>query len=632
MDPPALVDDIAGGVASNPKHTPDGALPTGTRTRRIRIAGVLKAMTLRAPSIHLFSIRSHARLLSIPLGFALMFLPGLRAQQDTNAAPATQTQAQAPSGESQDVDPLKRERSDKEKFAAKKALRQELKGAYKTWLNQDVVWIISDEEARSFKSLSNDEERDAFIEQFWLRRNPNPDSPENEFREEHYRRIAYANEHFAAGKPGWKTDRGHIYISFGKPDSIEAHPSGGSYQRPMDEGGGETSTFPFEVWTYRYLEGIGENVEIEFVDTCQCGDYHFTIDRGEKDALQHVPGAGQTQWEEMGMAKKADRFKGGFENLGTGPLSSSQASKEFDRIELASKLFAPPAVKFTDLENFISEHKVLNGPPFPFDVRTDFIKVTENTVLVPVTLQLKNRDITFVTKDGVAKGYVEILGKVTTLTHKTVQTFEDTVEVEQPAELLEKSLDRKSVYWKAVPLLPGLYRLDIAIKDVNNKDHVGLYGRSLEVPTYHDEKLATSSLILADEMNTVSSREIGAGNCVIGNTHICPRVTPNAATPVNFKRNQELNFWMQVYNLTINEATKSNEATVTYEIIDSATNTVVFEKQLESKDLGAHSDQLTVEKSLPMAGMQPGKYKVMIKVNDTISKQEIAQSAPFVVE
>jgi hypothetical protein len=245
---------------------------------------------------------------------------------------------------------------------------------------------------------------------------------------------------------------------------------------------------------------------------------------------------------------------------------------------------------------------------------------------------LKNRDITFVTKDGVAKGVVNILGKVTTLTHKTVQTFEDTVEVEQPAELLEKSLDKQSVYWKALPLLPGLYRLDIAIKDQNNPDHVGIYGRGLDVPTYHDEKLATSSLILADKMNLVSSREIGSGNFVIGNTYIRPRVSPNAATPISYKRDQQLNFWMQVYNLGIDEATKSNQATVSYQITEAPTGVVVFEKQLEAKDLGTHSDQMTVENSLSMAGLQPGKYKVTIKINDGISKQEIAQSAPFVVE
>jgi hypothetical protein len=280
----------------------------------------------------------------------------------------------------------------------------------------------------------------------------------------------------------------------------------------------------------------------------------------------------------------------------------------------------------------MTSHSIMNGPPFPFDVRTDFVKVTDNTVLVPITLQIRNRDITFETKNGVSRGVVNILGKVTTITHRVVQTFEDTVEVEQPSELLEKSLDHKSIYWKALPLLPGSYRLDIAIKDLHNPDHIGVYGRSLEVPKFYDEKLATSTLILADQMGAVDSHSIGAGNCVIGNTKICPRVSQNAATPVSFTRNQQLNFWMQVYNLQINDATKSNDAKVTYQIVDTATNSVIFEKQLDSKDLGAHSDQLTVERSLPMAGLQPGKYKVTIKVNDENSKQEIAQSAPFVVE
>jgi GWxTD domain-containing protein len=572
--------------------------------------------------------------LFVALGCGLTLFPASRAYSQQTDDPKVKARPAAgqDNGAQDEPDPLKRQRSDEEQFRAQKHLREELHGAFKTWLDQDAAYIITDEERKAFKSLGNDEEREAFIEQFWLRRNPNPDSPDNEFREEHYRRIQYANDHYAAGKPGWKTDRGHIYISFGPPDSVESHPSGGSYNRPLDEGGGETSTFPFETWHYRYLEGVGDNIDIEFVDTCQCGDYHFTIDRGEKDALAKVPGAGLTQWESIGMAKKADRFKGGFESLGTGPLESSNQAKQFDRIEMAAKLFAPPPIKFHDLESAISEHKILGGQIFPFDVRTDFVKVTSSTVLVPITLQIKNRDVTFVTKDGVARGVVNILGKVTTLTHKTVQTFEDTVSVEQPAELLQGSLDRKSIYWKAVPLLPGLYRLDVAIKDVNNPDHIGIYGRSLEVPTYHDEKLSTSSLILSDRIYAVSSHDIGQGNCVIGNTHVCPRVTSNAATPVNYKRNQDLNFWMQVYNLGINDQTKANEAKVTYQIIDTATNNVVLEKVQDSKDFGEHSDQLTVEKTLPMAGLQPGKYKVTIKVNDEISKQEIAQSAPFVVE
>ena len=324
---------------------------------------------------------------------------------------------------------------------SQKALRQELKGTYKTWLNQEVPYIITDEERKAFMNLSNDEERDAFIENFWLRRNPNPDSPENEFREEHYRRIAYANEHFAAGKPGWKTDRGRIYIMPGaSPMRSTRIPPAAATSGPWTKAAAQTSTFPFEVWHYRYLEGIGENIELEFVDTCQCGDYHFTIDPAREGcpAAHSRPGPYPVRGDGQG---QEDRHAPMGMSPGTGP--GSNQAKEFDSIELAAKLFAPPPIKFEDLNAFVSEHKLLTGPIFPFDVRTDFIKVTESMDLVPITMQIKNRDITFMTKDGVSKGVVNILGKVTTITDKTVQTFEDTVEVEQPAELLEKTLDQQ---------------------------------------------------------------------------------------------------------------------------------------------------------------------------------------------
>jgi GWxTD domain-containing protein len=531
-------------------------------------------------------------------------------------------------------DPLKRQLSDKERFKQQKELKQELKGPYKKWVDEDVRWIITDQELKAFKSLSNDEERDAFIEQFWQRRNPNPDSPENEYREEHYRRIEYANEHFAAGKPGWKTDRGMIYIKYGKPDSIDSHPSGGTYDRPMEEGGGTTATFPFEVWHYRYIEGIGENIDIEFVDTCMCGDYHMTIDRSEKDALLHVPGAGLTLYEQMGMAKQADRFKGGLESLGNGPMSSMQQSKQFDRLEQYAKLQAPPVIKFKDLqlESFMSNHKLMTGPYFPFDVRTDFVKVTDDTVLVPITLQIKNRDITFNTKDGVATGEVHIIGRVSTITDRIVQSFEDTVEVQEPAELLSKALDYKRLYWKALPLRPGRYRLDIGIKDVNNPDHLGVFAQAINVPRYDDDKLAASSLILANRMELVPSKEIGAGNFVIGNTKLLPAVTANPTIPVTFQRSQKLNFWMQVYNLGIDEKSKQNNATVQYQIIDLASNKAILDMQEDSKKLGANSDQLTLEHTVPLSNLQPGKYELKIKVNDSISNQEIAQSASFTVE
>ena len=530
-------------------------------------------------------------------------------------------------------DPLKRPLSDQEKRDQQKALKQELKGVYKKWVDEDVRWIITDQEMQAFKSLSNDEERDQFIENFWLRRNPNPDSPENEFREEHYARIAYANEHFAAGKPGWRTDRGHIYIAFGKPDSIDSHPSGGSYERPMEEGGGNTSTFPFEIWHYRYLEGIGDNIDIEFVDTCMCGDYHMTIDRSEKDALKHTPGAGQTLYEQMGQSKQADRFSGGgLEQLGAGPLSAQNQSKQFDRLDQFAKLQAPPVIRFKDMEAFMTTSKILTGPPFLFDVRTDYVKVTNDTILVPVTLQIKNGDITFNTKDGVALGTVNILGRVSNLNHKPVQTFEDTVTVQVPSELLARKRTDLSVYWKSLPLRPGLYKIDIVIKDVNNPDHIGRWQRSLNVPRYDDDRLASSSLILAGQMERVPSRDIGAGNFVIGDTHIVPRVPSGIAAPVTFHRAQSLNFWMQVYNLGIDEKSKQNGATIEYQILDLATNQAVLQTQELTAKTNPNADQVTIEKSLPLASLQPGKYQINIKVNDGITKQQIAESAPFIVD
>jgi GWxTD domain-containing protein len=529
-------------------------------------------------------------------------------------------------------DPTKRERTDQEKIQANKAMKHELKGSYKTWVEQDVRWIITDEELAAFKNLSNDEERDQFIENFWLRRNPDPDSPENEYREEHYARIAYANEHFAAGKAGWRTDRGHIYIAYGKPDSIDSHPSGGSYERPMEEGGGNTSTFPFEVWHYRYIEGIGDNIDIEFVDTCMCGDYHMTIDRSEKDALKHVPGAGLTMDEEMGRSNKADRFSGGgLEQLGKGPNSSSNQSKQFDRLDTFAKLQAAPVIKFKDLESYMVSSKILTGPPFLFNVRTDYVKVTNDTVLVPMTLQMNTGDITFNTKDGVSTGTVNILGRVSSLTGRPLQTFEDTVEVQVPSELLSKERQKPRVSWKAFPLVPGRYKFDVVIKDVNNPDHVGHWQRGVVVPKFDDDQLGHSSLILADNMYRVPSKDIGAGNFVISNTHITPRVPTGVAVPVIFHHNQNLNFWMQVYNLGIGD-NKQNGATIEYQIMNLATNKPVLDTSENSNKIKPNADQVTLEKSLPLASLPPGNYAVNIKVNDGVKKQQFSESAPFTVD
>jgi GWxTD domain-containing protein len=556
-------------------------------------------------------------------------LAGVMTLGSTAVAQAQDKDAKA--SEASQVDPLKRQIPEKQRKANAKALRQELSKTYRKWLDEDVRWIITDEEKSAFMQLSNDEERDQFIEAFWQRRDPTPDTEENEFKEEHYRRIAYANEHYAAGIPGWKTDRGRTYIVFGPADEVESHPSGGSYERPMEEGGGETSTFPFEQWRYRYLEGIGQEVIIEFVDSCMCGDYHMTIDRSEKDALKYTPNAGLTLYEQMGMSSKASRFtNGGIEQLGQSPFNKDLQTKQFDRLEQFAKLQAAPAIKFKDLEEVV-RHKITVNL-MPFDVRADFVKVTSDTVLVPVTIQIKNRDVTFQNKDGVERGTVNIFGRVTTLTGKIVQTFEDTVQVDVPVELLPKTAENASVYWKALPLRisQNRYRLDIVVKDVNG-DRTGSWSHAIQIPDFSEDKLSSSTLIIADQMEPVATKNVGTGNFVIGTTKVRPRVAPSDGKPILFKRNQKLNFWMQVYNLSVDEKTHKPSATIEYNVTDANNKAVIH--TVESTDtMGNVGDQVTLQKTLSAANLPAGLYKIEIKVNDNLSKQTVDPTATFAVE
>jgi GWxTD domain-containing protein len=555
---------------------------------------------------------------------ALFFAGSALAQEKTSGSASD-------SSDGKTVDPLKRPLTEKQKKENEKRFRQEISTEDKKWLDEDVRWIISDDERKAFKQLSNEEEREQFIEAFWQRRDPTPDTPENEFKEEHYRRIAYANEHFAAGVQGWRTDRGRIYIIYGPPDEIESHPSGGTYERPYEEGGGQTSTFPFEDWRYRHLDGIGEQVIVEFVDTCMCSEYHMTNDRSEKDALLYVPGAGLTTDEQMGIASKNSRFNGNSpERLGVGPAGESQLqAKQFDRLEQFTKLNQAPAVKFKDLEEVVSHKITVNL--MPFDVRTDFVRVTDDTVLVPVTVQMKNRDITFANKDGVQRGVANIFGRVTTLGGHIAQTFEDTVENDVPAELLPKFADGSSVYWKALPLRPGRYRLDVVVKDVNG-DRTGTWSRGIVVPEFSEDRLSSSSLIVADQMESVATKNVGTGMFVIGTTKVRPRVAPSDGKPAVFKRDQKLNFWMQVYNLSVDEKTHKPSATVEYNVINAATNKPLVHTIESTDSMGNVGDQLTLKKTLSAANLAPGVYRIDIKVNDNISKQSVVPSATFAVE
>jgi GWxTD domain-containing protein len=514
--------------------------------------------------------------------------------------------------------------SKKEAERRAKSLRRELEGPYRRWLNEDVSYIITDEERAAFKRLSTPEELESFVEQFWLRRDPTPDSAENEYKEEHYRRIAYANERFASGIPGWKSDRGRIYITFGPPTEIESHPSGGTYERPFEEGGGTTSTYPFEKWRYRWIEGIGTDVNIEFVDTTMTGEYRMTMDPSEKDALLMVPGAGLTLMEQMGLSSKNDRFnRTDGTRLGTGNQPLPARMNQFERLEQFAKLHRAPEIKFKDLEAAVTSTIKYNI--LPMKARTDYIRMTNSTIMASVTLQFDRRDLQFQTKEGVAKATVNIYGRITSMARRVVNVFEDVVAVEVPPDLLGEAAKGSSVYQKSVPLAPGMYRLNIVAKDVISGNMIN-HEVALNVPHFDDEKLGSSTLILADLIEKVPTKNIGTGQFVIGAHKVRPRLNET------FRRDEKMGIYLQLYNFAADEKTQKPDGVIKYEVVKKGTNEKIFEYTEElSKVENVSANQVTVEKLLPLQTLEPGQYTLRMEIVDRTRNQTLTPSASFTI-
>jgi len=504
-----------------------------------------------------------------------------------------------------------------------KKLEKELATPYKKWLEEEVPYIITDEERSAFLQLQTNEEREQFIEAFWQKRDPSPDTVENEFKEEHYRRIAYANERFSSGIPGWRTDRGRIYIMWGPPDEIESHSSGSTYNRPMSEGGGQTTVYGFDDWTYHYMEGIGQNITIEFVDPTGTGEYHISLDPGEKDAMAHVPGGGPSMLEQMGLSTQAARFTrtdGSTAPLGPAGTSALDSQDEFTRLERFAKVQAPPPVKFKDLEEVVSSRILRNQ--ISFDYRFDFMRITGDTILVPVTVQIQNKQMTFRERDGIQSASLNLFGRISSMTGRVIQTFEDVIQRDFPDSLLEPSLKGFSIYQKAVPLRPGLYKLDLVIKDVNS-GNVGVVNTRLAVSPIPDDKLEASSLILADQMEPVSSKDVGVGQFVLGSTKVRPKLD------AEFHVDQPLDVYLQFYNLKVDDKTHKNNVSLDFKVTQGE-QTVSHEVKT-GEDLKQSGEQITVQEVIQTKTLAPGKYKLQIQATDLVANQTVSRIADFTV-
>jgi GWxTD domain-containing protein len=497
-------------------------------------------------------------------------------------------------------------------------VKPELKKAYKDWLDKDVAYIITDEERKAFKKLETDDERERFIEDFWRRRDPDPDTEENEFREEYYERIAYANEHYASGVPGWRTDRGRIYITWGKPDEIETHPSGGNYNRESYEGGGSTSTYPFERWFYRYLPGVGSGVEIEFVDPTGSGEYRIARNPDEKDALLHVPGAGLTLAEEMGLSDKGQRIAnvGGIGN----PNYEREADSPFNRLQLMADLSRPPQIKFNDLASAVNT-PVIEDNPLSFDLRVDFFRQSDERVITAFTIQTDNQNLVFQDSGGLQTAQLNIFGKITHVSGRRAGVFEDPVITRATPQELTEAKERKSAYQKAVALAPGRYRVDVIVRDVTS-GATGVRHLGFEVPKYDPAKLSTSTLILAVKLEGLGDQP-AVGMFTIGSVKVIPNVSGS------YHRGAPIGVYMQIYNAGVDQTTLRPSVDVEYALMKDGKE---IGKQLEDWRGNSDSGQrLTIARLLDSRNLGPGDYALEVRVKDRVSGQALVQSAKFTI-
>jgi GWxTD domain-containing protein len=498
-------------------------------------------------------------------------------------------------------------------------VKTELKKAYKDWLDKDVTYIITDDERKAFKKLATDDEREKFIEEFWRRRDPDPDTDENEFKEEYYERIAYANEHFASGIPGWRTDRGRIWIMYGKPDERETHPSGGSYDRPATEGGGQTTTYPFETWFYRYLPGVGSGVEIEFVDPTGSGEYRIARNPNEKDALLNVPGAGLTLSEELGLSSKADRV-GGMSSYGLSNYQREQDSP-FSRLQLLADLERAPQIKFNELASAVNTG-VIEENPLNFDVRVDFYRQSDERVITAITIQTENRDLVFQDSGGLLQARINIFGKITSVAGRRAGIFEDPVVTTATAQELSEAKERKSAYQKAVALAPGTYKLDVIVRDVSS-GATGVRHIPIPVPKYDPQKLSTSTLVLASKLESVGNDQPAVGQFVIGQTKVIPNVSGI------YHRGQPLGVYLQIYNAGIDQTTLRPAVDVEY-VLTKAGKEVG--KQPENwQGMSDSGQRLTLARLIDSQLLSPGDYELTIRIRDRVSGQALTPAGKFTI-
>jgi len=496
-------------------------------------------------------------------------------------------------------------------------VKQELKKAYVQWID-DVDPILTQAERDAWKKLATDDEREKFIEDFWRARDPDPDTEENEFKTEYFERVAYANEHFSSGKPGRLTDRGRIYIKFGKPDDVESHPAGGAYERPSYEGGGSTSTYPFEKWFYRYIPNVRSGVELEFVDPTGSGEYRLARNPNEKDALINIPGAGATFAELAGLETREQRLSG----LGSFGLANYRRAQDspFEVMNLQADLERD--LPFS--RNYLStttDTPVVNDNPLNFETQINYFRQSDNRVLAALVVQADNDQLSFTDSGGLQTARMNVFGRVITVANRSVGKFEDSVVTTATAEELTSAQKRKSVYARAFVLEPGRYRVDVMLRDVQS-GAMGVQHVAFVVPEFPADRLSASSVILAAKLENME-RGAAVGPFVIGTTKVIPNLS------AAYHPGEPVGIYLQVYNAGIDQTTLKPAADAEYVLLKDGK---ALSKQVEDwRQINDAGQRLTLTRLIDTRTLAPGEYHIQINIRDHVSGQTLSPAAKFTI-
>ncbi len=494
----------------------------------------------------------------------------------------------------------------------------ELDKAMDKWIRDYVRYIITEEEKVEWKGLSNRDDKVMFIEHFWQRRDPTPETRENEYRAEYIQRWLYVKQHFTAGKPGWRTDRGRIYLMLGAPSSVERNPFGRN-----------RTERPSEVWYYNSINNrnLPASVDISFVDFMGYGDYEIVTDLDQTARFNSSFGIAMNNLDAYALRRMGDVRP--VEDV----VSTMWDEARITHPELLSRDLFELQRELSE----IAETPKLNVRPLREVVRTEIargdlsfalsagiFKAAAGNGFVPVTIAVPLSNISFRETPERRDYEIELYARV----HgdNGSDTYEEELKISFPRDEIAGHADADYVYqfWFTVP--PGQYKLNLTIRD-NLSGSVGHQQEEISVPVFDGGSLAMSDMIVADQVSEAPENEIARRNEAAPFRFANLRVIPNVKREIPSNK-KEFFLYFHVYNFSTAGEDSTSDLAVQYYVYREGG---LFSKTPAFQLRRRFTDRAAVQSGFPVVNFEAGAYRIVAVVRDNISGEEVRGECTFSV-